>query len=224
MFARAKKGGSSLRRPFSIYTKRRSRIIDKECQANFINYRKGGQAFINLVTIIPIAGGVHNTPEEADEVVYHVGFQVDLMEQPNAILSRLWDGSYIVNYGAGAPAVPSLPAPPPRERKVIISKDLQALLLDPAFVNSLPISTGTIASTSKKHTREKPIAKPHITGIFPRFHTRLIPQRVLPIRRPFRPERTRVRGRRAGREIDSGVSPSGGSRTPYARAKRIVGP
>ena len=123
-------------------------VSDKECQASIINYRKGGQAFINLVTIIPIAGGVHNTPEEADEVVYHVGFQVDLTEQPNAILRRLWDGSYIVNYGAGAPAVPSLPAPPPpRERKAIISKKLQALLSDPDFVNSLPISTSTIAPT-----------------------------------------------------------------------------
>ena len=128
--------------------------MDKECQANFINHRKGGQAFINLVTIIPIAGGVHNTPEEADEVVYHVGFQVDLTEQPNATLRRLWDRSYIVNYGAGAPAVPSLPAPPPRKRKAIISKNLQALLSDPAFVDSLPISTSTIAPTSE-NTHEK---------------------------------------------------------------------
>ena len=61
-------------------------VSDKECQASIINYRKGGQAFINLVTIVPIAGGVRNTPEEANEVVYHIGFQVDLTEQPNAIL------------------------------------------------------------------------------------------------------------------------------------------
>ena len=122
-------------------------VSDKECQASIINYRKGGQAFINLVTIIPIAGGTHNTPEEVDEVVYHVGFQVDLMEQPNAILRRLWNGSYIVNYGAGAPAIPSLPAPPPCERRAIISKNFQALLSDPAFINLLPISTSTIAPT-----------------------------------------------------------------------------
>ena len=101
-------------------------------------------SILSLSSLLP--GAVHNTPEEADEVVYHVGFQVDLTEQPNAILQSMWDGSYIVNYGAGAPAVPSLPAPPPRERKVIISKDLQALLY-PAFVNSLPISTSAIAPT-----------------------------------------------------------------------------
>ena len=35
----------------------RAVVSDKGCQASIINYRKGGQAFINLVTIIPIAGG-----------------------------------------------------------------------------------------------------------------------------------------------------------------------
>ena len=65
-------------------------VSDKECQVSIINYWKSGQVFINLITIIPITGGegggVHNTSEEADGVTYHVGFQVDLMEQPNAIL------------------------------------------------------------------------------------------------------------------------------------------
>ena len=36
-------------------------VSDKECQASIINYRKGGQAFINIVTIIPIAGGSQYT-------------------------------------------------------------------------------------------------------------------------------------------------------------------
>ena len=31
-------------------------VLDKECQVSIINYQKGGQAFINLVTIIPIPG------------------------------------------------------------------------------------------------------------------------------------------------------------------------
>ena len=122
-------------------------ISDREYKASIINYRKGGQAFINLITI---TRGVQNTSEEADEVVYHVGFQIDLMEQPNAILQRSWDGSYIVNYGTGGPAIPSLPAPhPPRKRRVVISKDLQTLPSDPAFINLLPVSTSTIAPTSE---------------------------------------------------------------------------
>lgn len=48
---------------------------DKECQASIINYRKGGQAFINLVTIIPVPGGLSGSEDEYQrgEVVYHVG-------------------------------------------------------------------------------------------------------------------------------------------------------
>ena len=77
---------------------RKNIIADKECQVSIINYRKDGSAFINMVSVIPLRGGVHNTPEEADDVVYHVGFQVDLTEQPKSILSRLKDGTYVVNY------------------------------------------------------------------------------------------------------------------------------
>ena len=74
----------------------------KECQASLINYRRGGMPFINLVTVIPI-------PWETNEIVYHVGFQVDLVEQPNAILRNMRDGSYQVNY-----MVTNIPQPPMR--------------------------------------------------------------------------------------------------------------
>ncbi|KIM91749.1 hypothetical protein PILCRDRAFT_57985 [Piloderma croceum F 1598] len=132
----------------------KSVIADKECQASIINYRKNGQAFINLVTVIPILGGVLNRPEEADEVVYQVGFQVDLTEQPNAILQKLRDGSYIVNYSTGtATATPSL-AMPLRDRRFsshssnAVSKDLRALLAEPSFLKSIPLSKSTIASST----------------------------------------------------------------------------
>ena len=144
-------------------------VSDKECQVSIINYRKGGQVFINLVTIIPITGGAHNTPEEADEVIYHVGFQVDLTEQPNAILRQLWNGSYIVNYGAVAPAIPSLPAPPPHEHRAIISKNFQALLSDPAFINLLPISTSTIAPTSENTHDKSNLLNLILLEYFPNF-------------------------------------------------------
>jgi len=53
----------------------------KEAQASLINYRKGGQPFMNLLTTIPITWG-------SDEVVYFVGFQVDLVEQPGSVINR----------------------------------------------------------------------------------------------------------------------------------------
>ncbi|KIK32481.1 hypothetical protein CY34DRAFT_19021 [Suillus luteus UH-Slu-Lm8-n1] len=133
--------------PDAVAHLKKSLSADKECQTSIINYRKGGQAFINLVTVIPLRGGTSNRPEEADEVAYHVGFQVDLTEQPNAILQKLRDGSYIVNYtvGAGAP-VPSPLGPPSRGRLAlpsnsVLSKDLRSLITDAKFTSSVPLST-----------------------------------------------------------------------------------
>ncbi|KAI5855294.1 tuber borchii white collar-1 [Tricharina praecox] len=65
-----------------------------EAQTSLINYRKGGQSFTNLLTMIPI------TYDDTDDVVYIVGFQVDLVDQPSAMLNRNRgeDGSFSVNY------------------------------------------------------------------------------------------------------------------------------
>lgn len=53
----------------------------KEAQASLINYRKGGQPFMNLLTTIPITW-------DSEEVIYFVGFQVDLVEQPGSVINR----------------------------------------------------------------------------------------------------------------------------------------
>ena len=57
-------------------------MAGKESQTSLINYRKDGSAFINLCTIIPITW-------DTDEIAYFVGLQIDLVEQPNAIMSRV---------------------------------------------------------------------------------------------------------------------------------------
>ncbi|CAG8595707.1 7468_t:CDS:10 [Funneliformis mosseae] len=75
----------------AVYHIKSHMVAGKECQASIINYRKGGQPFINLVTVIPITW-------DSEEIVYFVGFQVDLVEQPNAILEKMKDGTYVVNY------------------------------------------------------------------------------------------------------------------------------
>lgn len=53
----------------------------REAQISLINYRRGGQPFMNLLTIIPIAW-------DGDAVKFYVGFQVDLVEQPNAVTNK----------------------------------------------------------------------------------------------------------------------------------------
>jgi pre-rRNA-processing protein SRD1 len=60
----------------------RSTIRERtEIQASIINYRKGGQPFMNLITMIPIRW-------DSDEYRFYVGFQVDLVEKPDAITRR----------------------------------------------------------------------------------------------------------------------------------------
>ena len=53
----------------------------QEAQISLINYRKGGQPFMNLLTMIPITW-------DSDEMKYFVGFQVDLVEQPTSITNK----------------------------------------------------------------------------------------------------------------------------------------
>ena len=53
----------------------------QETQISLINYRKGGQPFMNLLTMIPIKW-------DSDEIKYYVGFQVDLVEQPTSITNK----------------------------------------------------------------------------------------------------------------------------------------
>lgn len=55
--------------------------LRREAQISLINYRRGGQPFMNLLTMIPISW-------DTDQVKFFVGFQVDLVEQPNAVTNK----------------------------------------------------------------------------------------------------------------------------------------
>ncbi|KAK3690972.1 hypothetical protein LTR37_018925 [Vermiconidia calcicola] len=68
--------------------------LRREAQISLINYRRGGQPFMNLLTIIPITW-------DTERVKFFVGFQVDLVEQPNAVTNKNPDGSYSINYQRG---------------------------------------------------------------------------------------------------------------------------
>ncbi|KAK4990889.1 hypothetical protein LTR50_002257 [Elasticomyces elasticus] len=68
--------------------------LRREAQMSLINYRRGGQPFMNLLTVIPI-------PWDTDQVKFFVGFQVDIVEQPNAVTNKNPDGTYSINYQRG---------------------------------------------------------------------------------------------------------------------------
>ncbi|RFU78977.1 white collar 1 [Trichoderma arundinaceum] len=65
----------------------------REVQQSLINYRKGGKPFLNLLTMIPI-------PWDTDEIRYFIGFQIDLVECPDAISGQEM-GGVKVNYKHG---------------------------------------------------------------------------------------------------------------------------
>jgi PAS domain S-box-containing protein len=64
----------------------------REAQCSLINYRKGGQPFMNLLTMIPITG------EDNKKIKYYVGFQVDLVDKPTSVEGKDASGMYAVNY------------------------------------------------------------------------------------------------------------------------------
>ncbi|KAK4939583.1 hypothetical protein LTR10_020189 [Elasticomyces elasticus] len=77
----------------------------QEGQLSLINYRKGGQPFMNLLTMIPIQF-------DSEDYKFYVGFQVDLVEQPGSVSRRNPDGSYEINYNRSSLPAYTLPAAP----------------------------------------------------------------------------------------------------------------
>ncbi|CAE6458045.1 unnamed protein product [Rhizoctonia solani] len=116
---------------------KKSLSADKECQASLINYRKNGQPFINLVSIIPITW-------DSDDIRYHVGFQVDLVDQPHAILQTMRDGSYIVNYSLQSH--PQTTLSPGRDRLGTLNTELRQIIAN-------TMSTGGF-SGGEEHERQ----------------------------------------------------------------------
>ncbi|EED14134.1 GATA transcription factor LreA [Talaromyces stipitatus ATCC 10500] len=88
-----------------------------EVQVSMINYRKGGQSFMNLLTMIPINWN-------STDYRFYVGFQVDLVEQPHAVTKRNADGSYSINYQRDQLSRYVLHAPESRKSQTAMSRNI----------------------------------------------------------------------------------------------------
>jgi PAS domain S-box-containing protein len=114
-----------------------------EAQISLINYRKGGQPFMNLLTMIPIY-------DDDGEVFQFVGFQVDLVENPHAVSARNADGTFSVNYQRND----NLPAYllPPQE---------QAVMSEPGLITRDEVSTAlhTLASSGYNELSSRMLEK-----------------------------------------------------------------
>ncbi|KAK1753522.1 putative white collar 1 protein [Echria macrotheca] len=75
----------------AVYNLKEAIRRGEEIQQSLINYRKGGKPFLNLLTMIPI-------PWDTDEIRYFIGFQIDLVECPDAISGHEPNGAMTVSY------------------------------------------------------------------------------------------------------------------------------
>nr|DAZ85339.1 TPA_exp: white collar-1 [Monilinia laxa] len=79
-----------------VYELKKAIDTRTETQQAIINYRKGGQPFMNLLTMIPIPA-----TDDETELSLVVGFQVDVVANPNSIDSDTTGGNYTMNYKQG---------------------------------------------------------------------------------------------------------------------------
>ncbi len=77
----------------AVFKLKQGILEGREVQQSLINYRKGGRPFLNLLTMIPI-------PWETGDIKYIIGFQIDLVQSPNAI-SSTESGALVVDYRRG---------------------------------------------------------------------------------------------------------------------------
>ncbi|KAI7921622.1 hypothetical protein M9X92_005272 [Pyricularia oryzae] len=75
----------------AVFSLKKAIAERKEIQQSLINYRKGGKPFLNLLTMIPI-------PWEEQELRYYIGFQIDVVECPDAIAQQEFGGQMQINY------------------------------------------------------------------------------------------------------------------------------
>ncbi|KDN44508.1 hypothetical protein K437DRAFT_137654 [Tilletiaria anomala UBC 951] len=114
----------------------------KESQASFLNYRKGGNAFINLVTIVPI------DLYDCGSITHLVGFQVDLAKQPGAVMRHMENSSYVVDYTkvidheAHRTVEGASISPEERRRKVTDAKVIAAILKEDVGVEAMDVTDG----------------------------------------------------------------------------------
>ena len=143
----------------SVYYLKTMISTRKEAQISLINYRRGGQPFMNLLTMIPLTW-------DSDKVKFIVGFQVDLVEQPSSVTNKnpgesklldsrglnflsdlRKDGSYLINYQRGI-AIPPYVAHAPEISAQIDLGGNQSVQRDD--VSALLLTYGTADSEISK--------------------------------------------------------------------------
>ncbi|KAH8093176.1 hypothetical protein DFH11DRAFT_1169320 [Phellopilus nigrolimitatus] len=128
--------------PEAVGTLRYALQGDRECQVSLVNYRKGGQPFVNRVSIVPVPA-----EDDVSKIAFHVGFQVDLNEQPGHVMQRIKEGKFYSNGPADGSPLSSIQNLAPVERSAkAMGKALRTMLSDASFQSAIALTTSSNAA------------------------------------------------------------------------------
>ncbi|KAJ7676123.1 hypothetical protein B0H17DRAFT_128500 [Mycena rosella] len=120
----------------------------KEAQASVVNYRADGTAFVNLVSVVPLCG--EHADDPAAEVVWFVGFQIDLTVQSAGIVERVREGRYY----AGA-----------------VMREQEEVRAGPEDARAGPAKTQKALEGPTREKRAQPVAAPRMAPALARLLT-----------------------------------------------------
>ncbi|KAF7319187.1 White collar protein 1 [Mycena chlorophos] len=118
----------------------------KEAQVTLVNYRKDSSAFLNLVSIVPLFDEDGSESGVRGDLVWFVGFQVNISLQSDGITRNIHEGTYDAAAILAFKAAQSK-KDDPKERRVAsalpaptMSADLTRLLAKPAFLATFGVT------------------------------------------------------------------------------------
>lgn len=125
----------------SVFALRKAITKGNEVQVPLLNYKRGGESFVNMVTCIPL----YLDKTDIERVTHFIGFQMDLNQYPDAILQRMLNGSYTMNY-----RLSSIPRKP-REIKAA-SPPVNSFDIMSTITSTDPLSTHELVQRFLYHT------------------------------------------------------------------------
>ncbi|QNP95308.1 YALIA101S09e03950g1_1 [Yarrowia lipolytica] len=135
----------------SVFALRKAITNGNEVQVPLLNYKRGGESFVNMVTCIPL----FLDKADKDRVTHFIGFQMDLNQYPDAILQRMLNGSYTMNYRLSSI---------PRQPRVIKPASPAGVDIMSTITSTDPLSTEELVQRFLYHTSADTIMTVSLKG------------------------------------------------------------
>ncbi|CAG84198.1 hypothetical protein B0I72DRAFT_136227 [Yarrowia lipolytica] len=135
----------------SVFALRKAITNGNEVQVPLLNYKRGGESFVNMVTCIPL----FLDKADKDRVTHFIGFQMDLNQYPDAILQRMLNRSYTMNYRLSSI---------PRQPRVIKPASPAGVDIMSTITSTDPLSTEELVQRFLYHTSADTIMTVSLKG------------------------------------------------------------